>query len=94
MTTLNLIRLIEEALGDRAAAVAARVEFDVARWGEGERASAAAAAVAAKQSHGMLVNSLVHDPLVGYGDAVPAPLRAKAKKLLTADDKRSLRAGG
>lgn len=92
MTTTNLIRLIKEALVDRDAAVAARVEFDVARWGEGERASAAA--VAAKQSHGLLVNSLVHDPLVGYGDAVPAPLRAKAKKLLTADDKRSLRAGG
>jgi hypothetical protein len=90
--TTNLIRLIEEGLGDRAAAVAARVEFDVARWGEGERA--ACAKLAAARSWGLLVNSLIHDPLVGYGDAVPPAIRAAAKKILTAEDRRVLRAGG
>jgi len=92
MTTMNLIHLIEGAFASHAAAVAARVTFDVQRWGEGEREGCERAARA--RSHGLIVNSLIHDPLTDYGDALPASLRAKAKALLTAQDRCVLRSGG
>lgn len=74
----------------RDAAIAALVEQDVARWGEGERA----AAVRAHQgrSYGLALNELANRAeLAGAPDKA---LRMNAEAALTAEDRRVLRDGG
>jgi hypothetical protein len=92
MPTIDIIALVTSALTSHAAALDALVTLDVARWGEKEREYLRA--TYQRQSHGLVVNSIVHDPAGGYGDAVPAPLKKAAKALLTAEDREVLRRGG
>lgn len=91
-TKIDIIALVSSALASHAAAVNALVELDVARWGEKEREYSRS--TYQKQSHGLLLNSLVHNPATNYGDAVPAPLKKAAKALQTVEDRAVLRRGG
>lgn len=72
----------------REQAIAALVELDVARWGEGERE--ASRRLRARLTHGRALNTLAHyDP-----DHVDAAMAADAQRVMTAADHRALRAGG
>ncbi len=92
MTKIDIIALVTSALTSRDAAVDARVTLDVFKWGKAERDHSRAAA--SQRSHGLVVNSIVHDPIADYGDAVPEPLKQAAKALLTPEDRAVLRRGG
>jgi len=77
----------------REAALAAIIETDVARWGEGERTPSLHAH--AKYSYGRLLSELAtRAAFWAEADELEAPLRAAARKVLTPADWRELRQGG
>lgn len=78
----------ESTMMTREQAIAALVERDVARWGEAARE--ASQRMRASLTHGRALNALAHyDP-----DAVDAVMAADAQSVMTAADRRALRAGG
>lgn len=89
--TIDINATVRAALASHEAAFSARVELDVAKWGEAEREASVQMRRAEGMSHGLLVNSIVHDEASDFGDAVNADLRRAAKKLLTAADHLALR---
>lgn len=85
----------------REQAIAALVEHDVARWGEGERAASARAHSARSIGRALneLANRAEHPALHGdtpmpAGLPAPAELRRMARAALTAADHAALRRGG
>lgn len=74
----------------REEAIAALVESDVAKWGEGERE--ASKRQHADRSYGRALNELANR--AELADAPNRELRAAAKKALTEGDKHDLRQGG
>lgn len=68
------------------------VNLEVARRGESERD--AARKLHGGKSRGLLINSIVHHQLNGYGDAFDVAAKKTAKQQLTSDDKAELRKGG
>lgn len=65
------------------------VNFDVAKWGEPERA--ASVKMHSSKSRGLKINSIVHHERHDFGDALTAAERKAAKAQLSAADKASLR---
>lgn len=83
-----LAELLRRGLGDHAAALARRVDLDVAKWGESERS--ASHRMHESRSFGLLVNSIaVADPERPDEDLVRL-----ADAILTAADHAALRSGG
>ena len=86
MNTYDFVNMTHEEALD------ALADLEVARWGEQERE--ASKQLNRGKSRGLLINSIVHHPMNGYGDAIDAAAKKVAKQQLTSDDKAWLRQGG
>lgn len=80
-----------EALG-REGAIGLLIEYDVARWGEGERE--ASRAQHSRKTHGLALNGLHAAVALERGRSAAKALDAASKRYVTGADRASLRSGG
>lgn len=79
------------ALPTREEAISLLVEWDVARWGEAERAASGRAR--SRLSHGLALNSLIH-VAAGMDVYIPPAVVKAGKRMMTPSDVAALRKGG